>query len=232
MNIQNTTPSFAHTAPTEIIDSNDPEIIAYSQLHSNVGATEIENAVSIYYAVRDDFRYDPYNIDIEPKGFKASTTLNKGYGWCVPKAVLLTACYRAIGIPARLGFADVKNHLTSEKLRREMQTDIFMWHGYTDVYLEGKWVKATPAFNLSLCEKAKIHPLEFDGLEDSIYHEFDKAGNKHMEYIRHHGVFDDLPYDEILLTFQQHYTGALEESVAERNFEEDVAEENLSGTQK
>lgn len=224
----NIAPTSAHTSATKVIDCDHAEVIGYTQSHSSADATEVENAVSLYYAVRDDFRYDPYQIDIEPMGFMASTTLEKGYGWCVPKAVLLTACYRVLGIPARLGFADVRNHLTSEKLREEMQTDIFMWHGYTDVFLEGKWVKATPAFNIGLCEKANIHPLEFDGTKDSIYHEFDKAGNQHMEYVKHHGVFDDLPYDQILATFQQHYTSVLEESPTKGVFEDDVARENPS----
>lgn len=214
-----------HLSATPVIDSDHPHIIEFTKDHTNELASSTQNAISLYYQIRDGIRYDPYRIDIATKGFSASNTLQVGYGWCVPKAVLLTACCRAAGIPARLGFADVKNHLTSEKLRKEMGTDVFMWHGYSDIYLEGKWVKATPAFNLSLCEKANIHPLEFDGTEDSIYHEFDKAGNKHMEYIKHHGVFDDLPYEQILQTFKIHYSKALAANT-EGDFEQDVKRES------
>ena len=216
-----------HLTSTPVIDSGHPKVIEFTKAHSNEMASDTQNALALYYAVRDSIRYDPYHIDLETKGFKASTTLETKFGWCVPKAVLLTACCRAAGIPARLGFADVKNHLTSEKLRREMNTDIFMWHGYSDIYLQEKWVKATPAFNLSLCEKANIHPLEFDGTEDSIYHEFDKAGNRHMEYVNHHGVFDDLPYEQILDTFAKHYSKALSANT-EGDFEQDVASEHRS----
>ena len=220
-------PTADQVSPTTVVDSDHPSIIEFTMAHTDAKASDTQNVISLYYEIRDSIRYDTYNINIEPKGFSASNTLSNAYGWCVTKAVLLTACCRAAGIPARLGFADVRNHLTSEKLRKEMNTDVFMWHGYADIYLQGKWVKATPAFNLSLCEKANIHPLEFDGTEDSIYHEFDKAGNKHMEYVRHHGVFDDLPYQQIVATFEEHYAKALFANT-ESDFEEDVASEHIA----
>jgi transglutaminase-like putative cysteine protease len=132
--------------------------------------------VALVYAVRDGFRYDPYRIDLSPAGMKASTVLANGYGWCVPKATLLAAACRAAGIPARLGFADVRNHLSTERMRETMKTDLFVWHGYTDLWIDGAWRKATPAFNLALCERFGLLPLDFDGLHDSIYHPFDLRG--------------------------------------------------------
>jgi hypothetical protein len=106
-------------------------------------------ALALYYAVRDDIRYDPYASSMQREAMRASTTVIKGVSYCVPKAILYCACLRAIGIPARPGFADVKNHLSTEKLTRLMGTDIFAWHGYVSLLLDGKWVKATPAFNLA-----------------------------------------------------------------------------------
>ena len=29
-----------------------------------------------------------------------------------------------------------------------MGTDLFVYHGYAELFLDGKWVKATPAFNV------------------------------------------------------------------------------------
>jgi transglutaminase-like putative cysteine protease len=110
-----------------------------------------------------------------------------------------------MGIPARLGFADVSNHLSTEKMRQAMQTDVFYWHGYTSVWLEDKWVKATPAFNLELCEKFNLKPLEFNGRDDSLYHEFDQAGNRHMEYLNERGDYADLPFDELCADFKKYY---------------------------
>lgn len=72
------------------------------------------------------------------------------------------ACGIAAGIPARLGFADVKNHLATPRLTDLNGGDVFHWHAYTDLHLEGRWVKATPAFDLALCERFGVLPLEFD----------------------------------------------------------------------
>lgn len=121
------------------------------------------------------------------------------------QAALLAAACRALGIPARLGFADVRNHLSTERMRQVLQTDLFIWHGYTEILIEGRWLKATPAFNLGLCEAFGLLPLEFDGTRDSIYHPYDRAGNRHMEYVRQRGSFDDLPLDRIVADFRQVY---------------------------
>lgn len=187
-----------YLAATNYIDKDHPDIAAFAAAHSDPDATAAENAVTIYYAVRDKIRYNPYSIEPNKESMKASSVLAKGEGYCVAKAVLLAACLRNKGIEARLGFADVKNHLNTERLKALMGTDLFVWHGYTDVHLNGKWVKATPAFNLGLCESFNVKPLEFDGTEDSIFHPFDKAGNRHMEYVNDHGTFADLPWDTIM----------------------------------
>jgi transglutaminase-like putative cysteine protease len=165
----------------------------------------VDRAVSLYYAVRDLIRYNPYSIEPVKASMKASAVLAKGEGYCVAKAVLLAACLRSQGIAARLGFADVKNHLNTERLKALMETDLFVWHGFTEVYLSGRWVKATPAFNLSLCEAFNVKPLEFDGTCDSIFHPFDNLGNRHMEYVTEHGSFDDLPWDRALAAMKQAY---------------------------
>jgi len=213
-------------APTDTIESNHPAIIEFAGRHAADRASEAERAVSLFYAVRDGFRYDPYQIDLSIEGMKASTTVRNGHGWCVSKAVLLAAACRALQIPARLGFADVKNHLSTERMRQRMRTDIFYWHGYTEIFLNCKWVKATPAFNIELCQKFGLLPLDFDGRHDSLYHPFDAAGNRHMEYVNHRGAYADLPLDEIISTFRREYGMGVR--TTERNsasFDEDVNRE-------
>ena len=190
---------------TDFIDSDNNEIIRFANEAIGSGLDQTQKAIKLYYAVRDSIRYDPYRIQLTPTGLRASATLAQGYGYCVSKAVLLAATGRAVGIPSRIGFSDVKNHLSSEKLKQVMQSDVFAWHGYTEFYLENKWVKATPAFNQQLCDKAGIKPLEFDGINDSIFHEFDQAGNKHMEYLNEHGHFDDVPFQAIVDAYKKHY---------------------------
>jgi transglutaminase-like putative cysteine protease len=205
---------------TAVIDCDHTAIIDFARKSAAGLSAPKDRAVHLYYQVRDEIRYDPYGIDLSVPGMRASTTLKSGRGWCVPKAILLTACCRALGIPARLGFADVRNHLSTARMRRRMRTDIFFWHGYTAIYLDRKWVKATPAFNIQLCERFHLKPLEFDGCSDSIYHPFDQSGKKHMEYVRYRGEMADVPLDEIRNAFKRHYSAFL--SPTEADFEQDA----------
>ncbi len=202
-------------APSRFIDSDHPAVVALATSLTDVAAGEVANAVSLYYWVRDQVRYNPYLVSTSPDAYLASATLAAGEGWCVPKALLLAALGRAAGIPARVGYADVRNHLSTERLRRSMHTDVFYFHGYTTFFLEGRWVKATPAFNIELCEKFALRPLEFNGREDSLYHEFDVAGNRHMEYLNDRGEYLDLPFEDLMTTMQAHYPGML--AAGERN---------------
>ena len=198
-------PQTQHLAPTEIIDSDHPEVMALSSDVTRGVEGDRERAVALYYAVRDRIRYDPYRIEATAQGLSASRALEQGFGFCMNKAVLLAATCRAAGIPARLGYADVRNHLSTERLREAMKTDVFYYHGYTSIWIHGQWVKATPAFNLSLCEKFGLLPLEFDGRADSINHPFDRHGNRHMEYLQFRGEYDDLPLAEIRDMFRERY---------------------------
>jgi transglutaminase-like putative cysteine protease len=191
-------------ASTPFLDFEHPAVAEYARRSAGAG-TERERAVRLYYAVRDGFRYDPYAFRITPDWLRASRTLEAGFGWCVPKAVLLAACCRAQGIPARLGFADVRNHLATERLLRYMDTDDFLWHGYVSLKLDGRWVKATPSFNIQMCQRFGVPPLEFDGTADSLLQPFDARNQRFMEYVRDRGVHDDLPYDEAVRDWRAGY---------------------------
>jgi transglutaminase-like putative cysteine protease len=206
------------------IDANHPAVRALAAQATAGAADEHERAVGLYYAVRDGIRYDPYGIELTVEGLRASTTLERGRGWCVAKAVLLAAACRAAGIPARLGFADVRNHLSTERMRRAMKTDVFYWHGYTSMRLGGRWVKATPAFNVELCEKFGLAPLEFDGATDSLFHAFTPDGSRHMEYLRYRDEYAEVPIDAIRATFEAEYGGA---AAGAADFDADVDAEAL-----
>ena len=216
--------------PTSLIDSDHSAVMDFARQHA-VGADERECAVALYLAVRDGIRYDPYDCDLTPHGMRASTALATQRGWCIPKATLLAAVCRAAGIGARVGFADVRNHLSTERMRQTMQTDLFIWHGYTELLIDGVWRKATPAFNLSLCERFGLLPLEFDGRSDSIYHPFDRAGHRHMEYLNQRGSFDEVPLARIVTDFEHLYPRWLADSRAIRgkadapDFDADVLRE-------
>lgn len=194
----------AYLASSEYIDSSHPAVVAFANEHAE-GVNDLERGVALYYAVRDRIHYNPFLDFTVDSAFRASDCVLAGEGFCVGKASLLAATARAAGIPARIGFADVKNHLTTPRLREFMGSDEFIYHGFAELLLEGKWVKATPAFNLALCAKFRVKPLEFDGRNDSIFHPFDADERRHMEYLRDRGSFADVPAAEIREAFREYY---------------------------
>jgi transglutaminase-like putative cysteine protease len=127
----------AYLAPTSIIDSDHPSIIAYARKAADHSLDPVEKAVKIYYAVRDGIRYTPYYPFYLPEHYRASNSLISGQGYCVSKATLLCALGRALGIPSRVGFATVRNHLITRQLQERMASDLFVYHGYVDFFLNG-----------------------------------------------------------------------------------------------
>jgi len=191
--------------PTYHINSDALEIQQFVDDVAADATDPTERAILLFRAVRDGIRYNPHTFTYDTDAYKASTTLANRTGFCVPKAILLAAVTRAAGIPSRLAFADVVNHLATERLIEQMETDVFAFHGYNELYLNNKWVKATPTFDTGLCEKFGVKPLEFDGHNDSVFHAFDTGGRKHMEYILDRGHYADLPFDEMIRVYQEFY---------------------------
>ncbi|MGZ3324116.1 MAG: transglutaminase-like domain-containing protein [Xanthobacteraceae bacterium] len=200
-------PGPQHLAATAFIDAEHPNVRAFAQRAVADAATEGERVSRLFTAVRDEIRYDPYKLSHEPEGYVARNVIDRGAAFCIPKAVLLTAGARSLGIPARLGFSDVKNHLQSPKLAQRMGTDVFVFHGYSELYVQGAWRKATPAFNAELCARFGVPPLTFDGSADALLHPFAADGSLYMEYIRDRGVYADLPLGMILEVFAAVYPG-------------------------
>jgi transglutaminase-like putative cysteine protease len=191
--------------PTSIIDSDHKSVRDYT-METIRGSTEpVEKAVKLYLAVRDNILYDPYSPFYLPEHYRASYVLKRGRSFCVPKASLLCAMGRACGIPTRIGFADVRNHLATKQLLDFMGSNLFVYHGFADFYLEGKWVKATPAFNSSLCERHNVPPLEFNGREDSLFQPYNLDNQKFMEYVKIYGIDADVPVDQIVAAWEKAY---------------------------
>ncbi|MFD8816871.1 transglutaminase family protein [Streptomyces sp. NPDC059627] len=184
---------------TAFLDHPSPEVRDFVAGALPASATTPRaQAVALYYAVRDRVRYEVYGADLSRTGLRASSVARTGSGICLHKSVLYAAGLRSLGIPARLILADVRNHLASERLKRLIGGDVFHMHCLTSVRLDGRWVRATPVFNKALCRLYGLAPLDFDGATDSLHHPFDLQGRRHMEFLRHHGEFDDLPYQRVL----------------------------------
>ncbi len=192
-------------SPTRFVDSEHPDVLAFAREVCAGATTDRERAALLFRAVRDRIRYDPYTVSASADDYLASRILSRPRGYCVPKAIALCAAARAAGIPAWLGFADVKNHLASEKLRAVMGTDLFVFHGYVAMRIDGVVRKASPAFNAELCARFGVAPLEFDGTADALMHAYDGSGHRYMEYVRDRGLHLDLPLEEMLHAFAETY---------------------------
>jgi transglutaminase-like putative cysteine protease len=187
-----------YLSPTAIIDSDHPEVRRKVEEATKDSPDEREMARRLFYVVRDGIRYNPFVARYAPEHFRASATLARGEGFCIQKAVLLAAMSRAAGIPARLGFAVIRNHQIPERLSALLRSNELPDHGYTELSIGGKWVKATPAFDLETCKGRGIVPVEFDGEQDARFHPCTVDGRPHIEYVEyHHGHYADLPLDEI-----------------------------------
>jgi transglutaminase-like putative cysteine protease len=194
-----------YLSPTNMLDSDHASVVRFAHETANGSDEPISQAVKLYYAVRDRIWYDPYSPFYRPEHYRASAVIEAGRGYCVQKAALLAALARSLGIPSRLTFATVRNHLATRQLLEFLGSDVFVFHGVVELYLEGKWVKATPAFNRELCERHHTEPLEFDGREDSIFQPYTLDHRKFMEYTAFLGTYDDVPVEEIVQAWEQAY---------------------------
>ena len=209
-------------SPGQFIDSQAATIVAFAAAATDGARGQIDRALQLYLAVRDRIVYDPYLDFANPTCYRASDVLARGRGFCVGKAALLAAASRAIGIPARVGYADVRNHLTSRRLYELIKTDIFIWHSYAELHLDGVWVKATPAFDAALCRRAGLKPLDFDGRTDSLFQPIDPAGRRHMEYLKDRGSFADVPFETIVADMRIHYPALIANGALAGDFRSEV----------
>ncbi|MBI5440358.1 MAG: transglutaminase domain-containing protein [Deltaproteobacteria bacterium] len=198
-------PDPQYLRPTPIIDSDHPEIVAHAREVAGDAADPVERAVRLYYAVRDGIWYDPYHPFYKPEHYRASNILRGKRGFCIPKVSLLCALARACGIPSRAGFAMVRNHLATRQLLEFLGSDVFTYHGFTELYLEGRWVKATPAFNRELCERHRVVPLDFDGRNDSIFQPYTADDQRFMDYLAFQGTYADIPVADIVAAWEDQY---------------------------
>ena len=207
-----------YLSPTTYLESNAEPLRELARSLTRGDPTQ--TAIALFDWVRDHIRYDPYCAIDPPEAYRATAILSSGRGYCIQKAVLLAALGRAVGIPTRLGFADVRNHQVPPKLRELMGTDLFVFHGFVEFFLApepgaaGRWVKATPAFDQQTSAKIGVLPVTLDGTNDAMLHPVDPEGHPFIEYLRSRGSYADLPLDEIRRTMVETYPtipGALNE---------------------
>ena len=201
---------------TYFLDFNHPRIDEFVKgIDSTLSSKEI--AIQLYFWVRDAFMYDPYHLDISKEGLVASNVLSKKRAWCVEKATLMASCARKFNIPSRLGYAIVTNHIGVERLTEYLKRKEIVFHGYVELYLDGKWVKCTPSFDKNICRLANVTPLDWDGEKDSMFQEFDKE-KRFMEYLHFYGEFDDVPIELMNKEMKKYYPHLFKENFNTKTF--------------
>lgn len=211
-----------YTEPSEFIDSNN---IKVRELTNDIVGNLKDNTEitkKLFFEIRDRYSYVPFKMDVTREGLKASSQVDRETGYCVSKALLLSACLRSKGIPARACFFNVRNHLGTGKLEAALKTDLIVFHGAAEVYLKDKWIKLVPAFDRALCEKLGVSTIDFDGENDAIFQEFKPTDGQvsksgFMEYTHEYGSFTDFPYDLAVGELRKHYPDAFDESVPEKD---------------
>ena len=191
--------------PTYFLDSDHPRVRDYAQQAVEGIDDPVEQVKALFLKVRDGLPYDPYKLDLRREALRASDVLLRPKAYCVEKAIVLAAALRVLGFPSRLFFGNVRNHIGTGRLEAFLGTNVLAFHGCAEVYLNGRWLKITPAFNKELCRRLGVAPLEFDGENEAVFQEFGGQGQRFMEYLVEHGSFSDMPYDLYLSELDKHY---------------------------
>lgn len=176
-----------------------------------------EQAIMVYNKVRDYFIYDPYHLDLRPDSLKSSHILTKKRAWCVEKAIVMATALRALGIPSKLGYGIVINHIGVEKLTTLLKRKEIVFHGYVSVYLNDHWIKATPAFDRGVCRLSGVAPLAWDGDKDALLQAY-QGDKEFMEYTHFYGEFDDVPVELMNAEMKKYYPHLFDEEFNSRTF--------------
>ncbi len=195
---------------TDYFNYHHPQVEEFVRQAVGQASTPREQMVRLFLAVRDQIRYDPFSAELTQRCFQASSVVQDGAAFCIPKASLLVAGARMLGVPAAIGLSDVVNHFSSAKMEEAMGgREVFMHHGWAALYIDQKWVKAAPAFNRELCARMGVPPTEFDGMSDAILQQYSEDGSLTMEYLADHGIWADLPFLRIVSDWAGYYPATL-----------------------
>jgi len=200
--------------PTFFMNYDHPSVMKKAKELTAGIEKDVEKAIKLFYFVRDGVRYSVKDSrkSFDKKEWQASLTLEKGYGFCIPKAILLAALARAVGIPSRLHFVDIVNHMTSDRLKKDMGSNLFIFHGFVELFLDGRWVEANCAFDKELCMRKKFPWVDFDGIKDGLFASTTEDGEAFVEYMKDRGVYNDAPHQEVLQTWASEYPNRYDES--------------------
>ena len=208
-----------YLSPTYFFDFESEEIQTIISEFKDASLSKKEIAIALYTKVRDHWRYDPYNLSFNKEKYRASEIAKRSKGHCVDKSIILIACLRAMGIPARIHLAKVKNHIAVDRLIEKFGSNELTPHGMVDAFIENKWLKLSPTFNASLCEMLHVAPLDFDGENDAVLQAFNKEGTQFMEYLEDYGHFEDVPVAFMAQNAREHYPKIFDNGTNQTEFQ-------------
>lgn len=201
---------------TSILESSHKSIQDFIKT-IDLSLSNKKKAIMVYNKVRDYFIYDPYHLDLRPNSLKSSHILTKKRAWCVEKSIVMATALRALGIPSRLGYGIVINHIGVDKLTTILRRKEIVFHGYVSVYLNEKWIKATPAFDPGVCRISGVAALEWDGETDALLQAY-QGDKEFMEYTHFYGEFDDVPVELMNAEMKKYYPHLFEKEYTTRSF--------------
>tara|TARA_R110000751_G_scaffold67908_4_gene138378 strand:+ start:625 stop:1260 length:636 start_codon:yes stop_codon:yes gene_type:complete len=208
-----------YLTPTYFFDFESEEIQVIVSEFKDASLSQKEIAIALYTKVRDHWRYDPYNLSFDKEKYRASEIAKRSKGHCVDKSIILIACLRAMGIPARIHLAKVKNHIAVDRLIEKFGSNELTPHGMVDAFIANKWLKLSPTFNASLCEMLHVAPLDFDGENDAVLQAFNKEGTQFMEYLEDYGHFEDVPVAFMAQNAREHYPKIFDNGTNQTEFQ-------------
>ncbi|SHK73425.1 Transglutaminase-like superfamily protein [Maribacter aquivivus] len=206
-------------SPTYFFDYESDEIQDLVSEFKNTTLSEKEISIALYNKVRDAWRYDPYSLSFNKEKYRASEIAKRPKGHCIDKSIILIAGLRALGIPARIHLAKVKNHIGVERLIEKFGSNELTPHGMVDAFINDKWLKLSPTFNASLCEMLNVAPLDFDGENDAVLQEFSTDGTQFMEYLEDYGHFEDVPMEFMERNAREHYPNIFDTGTNQTEFQ-------------
>lgn len=143
------------TQQTVFCDFDHPAVLNLAKELANGVTDAREITKSVFKHVRDNIRFGFDQVQV-----KASETLEKGYGVCWNKALLMVALLRANEIPARLSFNSVKREFMQPAMGDACQTlTETMNHCFAQVMINGEWICVDPTLD-ALTYKTLFAPYE------------------------------------------------------------------------
>jgi len=158
--------------PTEFCDCDNELIITKAKDLTKNNKNPKEKALSIFNFVRDEIKF---MLDYIPK---ASETLEKGYGFCVPKCNLQVALLRSIKLPARYHIVSLKKECLKGIIHNSVYNQfpkIITFHPWCECFLNDKWIicdtlfdkdLVTAVYNKGIFGKKELPEIDWDGESD------------------------------------------------------------------